>query len=650
MSSETAAIADAPRRVFIPFRPAEREAFRKRKKLSGPDYAEKNIVVPTGARQGLYRHKNNPALYGILEIGSRPHVRKLVLGKGIQTGGTFAVYILVLREADYSSGGDNALLVMADEGSVKKLSRGRLRKMIDKSPRLAALKSSNPDDTAIRSITLANGFVIDAAWISSETSVSSESYRVVVLDEISKPAYRKHRGNISDAKGRTTTFPDTKKVFILSSPDEDTDDPSNRDPLMEEMESCDVTFDLHVKCPDCGAEQVMIFEQIGWPEQKSLLPNEPPTANPAEIRRLKTAWYQCAHCPSRWNDYKRDKAVLAAMKDGWKPSMEVEHFESVYMHYPSWCSPFVSLSEVAARWLEAQGDDELLKKWYNLIAGISWRREKKQQIKDDHILKYRSDLPRGLVPPDTARLGLLVDTQQSSFYYEVWALGYAPRIELHMVDHGILDVFEDIDGLLEKDYFDHANRQFRIGAGLIDSGGTRRGWQKHSRTYEVYEWCAKHKTIMPLKGIPGRAGDMVSYKQIETFPKTNKPIPGGLKRVNVRVDFFKDDLEGRLAKEPDDPKALSFHCDIDVGFAKHFTGEIKDAAGDWIHRNRNIRIDYCDCTNYALVLREVLKLRIPKKPAPAEEKPPAAPPPQSFVANQGGGGFVGGGFSGGWGR
>jgi len=226
-----------PSPAFIPFRPGELKVFRKRKRLPGPQWVEKNIYVPIGSRQGLYRNHNNPAMYGVLDWATRSHVRIIVMAKGIQIGGTLAFYSLLLREAEYSA--DSALIVMADERSVKKLSKKRLQPMIDRSPSLGAIKSGNPDDTTIYSITMAHGFTIDIGWASSEMSVSSESYRIVLLDEISK---YKVRGNIEDAKARTTVFPDTKKVFIWSSPGIDTDDPNTRDPLMVEAENCDMVM------------------------------------------------------------------------------------------------------------------------------------------------------------------------------------------------------------------------------------------------------------------------------------------------------------------------------------------------------------------------------------------------------------------------
>jgi len=114
--------------------------------------------------------------------------------------------------------------------------------------------------------------------------------------------------------------------------------------------------------------------------------------------------------------------------------------------------------------------------------------------------------------------------------------------------------------------------------------------------------------MMPIKGMHGRNGEIIGYKTIATYPGTNKAIPGGLTRANLRVDFFKDDLERILGMEPDDTGALSFHCDIKETFAKHYTTETKDAAGEWTHNKSKGRNDYFDCTVYALALREMVKL------------------------------------------
>jgi len=227
---------------------------------------------------------------------------------------------------------------------------------------------------------------------------------------------------------------------------------------------------------------------------------------------------------------------------------------------------------------------------------------------------------------------MIADTQQDHFYYEIWCYGYQPRLDMHMAQHGIVQTFADLEHFLAT-YLDSIDgHKLPIAIGLIDSGGTKRGWQKHSRTVEVYEWCSRHRTMVPIKGVFGGSGMPITYKTIEVWPGTTKKIPGGLVRANLQVDLYKDELARLLAIHPDDPGALSFHSEIDSTFSAHFCAEVKDENGDWIHDKKRGRNDYWDCAVYAVALREILKTRIGVPPAEETKKP--TPPPRER------GGFV----------
>lgn len=600
--------------MMIPFRPGELKVFRKRKRLPGHLWAERNIHVPIGSRQGLYRNHNNPAMHGVLDWATRSHVRTVVMAKGIQIGGTLAFYSLLLREAEYSA--DSALIVMADERSVKKLSKKRLQPMIDKSAALSAIKSSDPNDTTIYSITLGHGFTIDIGWASSEMSVSSESYRVVLLDEISK---YKVRGNIEDAKSRATVFPDTKKVFIWSSPGVDTDDPNTRDPLMVEAENCDVMLDFHVICPDCHQEQVMMWEQFKWAGQSTI--DGKVDADPKAIRRTKSAWYECKHCGSRWNDYKRDKAILAAMKDGWKQTdaEPIEFPQSVYFHFPSWLSPFVSLSDVVADWLEAQGDEEKLRKWHNRHAAVSYRYQT-QERKEDDILRLRDERPRGIVPSGGVVQCLLVsaDTQQKGFWYEVRAFGWGRSLDNWQIREGFADTFEELQEIAETAYLDSEGKEYRPYAGIIDSGGGTGTVPNHSRTAEVYEFCIANRFWTPVKGMSNKDASKVARKAVEFWPGSAKPMKGGLHRLNINVTLVKDELSGRLHKHPTDPGAWVLHSETDMSYARQMCAENKDG-----HRwecPKGKANHFWDVGVYLLALAEFLGLKFKEKDRPVQQR------------------------------
>ncbi len=610
---------------WVKFRPGEIKVFRKRARLPGHQWAEKNIHVPIGSRQGLYRNQNNPAMHGVLDWATRHHVRTVVMAKGIQIGGTLAFYALLLREAEYSS--DSALIVMADERSVKKLSKKRLLPMIFKSPTLSSIQSANPDDTTIYSITLAHGFTIDIGWASSEMSVSSESYRIVILDEISK---YKTRGNIEDAKARTTVFPDTKRVWIFSSPGIDTDDPGTRDPLMVEAENCDTMLDYHAICPDCGTEQVMLWDQFKWGGQATLgFDSAQPTisrtlsgveGDSKSIRRNRSAWYECSHCESRWNDFKRDKAVLSAMSDGWKPTdpEAPERPQAVYFHFPSWLSPFVSLSDVVADWLEAQGDEEKLRKWYNRHAAISYRYGSKTRPHES-ILKLRDDRPEGLVPSvAVAAITCVADMQKRGFWYKVTAWGFGLDQESWTLKTGFVDSWEALRKIMfESQFADVTGQTYNVSMCAMDSGGGE--GEEHadlSRTAEAYLFAAAHPGVILFKG-RRRMSRHYNVTDIDRIPGTNKPLPGSAKLYTINTTFFKDKLAAKLLVNPSDPGSWHLHKDIDEDFARQMVAESKNDQGVWdCPKGRDNH--YWDCASMEMALVEIAQVKLWPKPDPSQ--------------------------------
>jgi phage terminase large subunit GpA-like protein len=554
---------------FIPFRASERKVFRKRKRLPGHQWIERNIHVPIGSRQGLYRNANNPAMYGIMDWATRHHVRVIVLGKGIQVGGTLVFYSLLLREGEYTS--DNALIVMADERTLKKLIKKRLQKMIDQSPTLSAIKSNKPDDTTQYSITLAHGFTIDGAWASSEVSVSSESYRVVILDEISK---YKTRGNIEDAKARATVFGETSKLWILSSPGLDSDDPKNRDPLTKEAEACDAMMEYRAICPECHGEQVMTFDRFKWPGQATLSGDI--DANAKAIRRNRSAWYECEHCSARWNDYHRDKAVLAAMQTGWRPTDddEVEFPRSLYFHYPSWLSPYVSLSDVVADWLEAQGDEEKLRKWHNRHGGVSYIYKPKSARKKDGILALMDDRPEGLVPSmPIAAITAVADMQKKGFYYSIRAWGFGLEAESWLLKCGFVDSWTALEHVFfRSEFHDVAGNAYMPNLWAMDSGGGESEDGELSRTAEAYLFGCRNPQVILFKG-NSRMASIHKREVLDKLPGTNKPLPGTCTLYNISSNRYKNDLAAKLMINPSDPGAWHIYNgltseDIAVGLGR----------------------------------------------------------------------------------
>jgi phage terminase large subunit GpA-like protein len=581
---------DLPRQLRLVMRHPE--------KIKVSEWAAQYRVVSDGAHEGPWRHEYAPHTVKVMDTFGLPWVREVWFCGVEQSGKTNTMINCIGWAIDCDPGG--IFYLMPTEDTAAKVTSGKLRPTLQKSPRLARYLSTKEADTTLARINLTHGVTIWPAHANSASSMATWTAKHCFGDEVDKyPAQvGKEADPITLIKKRNRNYKGRYKRFFSSTPAGLF--------IYKGVQNCHQVWEYRLKCPHCEEYIKLDADHLVIPEQ----------ATPEQIER-EGCGYACNECGTVWDDQTREHAIRLGHwycvqgADNPRP-------HKVGFHHRAWECLDITLAEIGAAWLRAkQGDHSAKVAWANGYEAIDYEAEKAGTLSTDHLLRFKSELPRNLVPPDTARLWLLVDTQQSSFYYQLWAAGFAPDVNLHMVRHGIVESFADLEGLLDATWRDADGKEYRITNGLIDSGGTRKGWQKHSRTVEVYDWCSRNRVVMPHKGMHGRTGDLISYKDVATFPGTNKKIPGGLKRANLRVDIFKDELERRLAMEPDDTGALSFHCDIDEQFSKHYTTEIKDEHGDWQHYKSKGRNDYWDCTVYALALREMLKLRMPRKEQPA---------------------------------
>ena len=284
----------------------------------------------------------------------------------------------------------------------------------------------------------------------------------------------------------------------------------------------------------------------------------------------------------------------------------------------------MSLSEVAARRIEAEGDPMKHQKYENLIAGRTWRPEILGDRKEDQIMALRDDRPRGLVPSDTDILLAGVDTQQRGFYYEIRAFKYGFQVENALVREGFAENFDELAKTLwEDEYLDINEKKYQVAAGFIDSGGTT-GDFGVSRTHEVYEFCFRnrHHKIYPIKGFSAdphnpRTEKLVRKEQ-EYYPGSKKKIPGFLIRYNIHVNYFKGWLSDKLSKTKNDPGAWIAHSEISDSYARQMCIEYSDPRGFWFCPKGKAN-HYWDCSVYLLALVEMMQLkRMRKPPSPVD--------------------------------
>ena len=569
----------------VRFTGPERAIFRRRERLKVSSWSEKYVVVTTGPHPGPWRNSTTPYLVDVMDTWALPHVRKVVLCAAPQTGKTSALYNCLGFSADQSP--TSMLVVMPDENMAKKISKRRIQPMIDKSPRLSRLKSSNPDDFSALSITLANGATIDLAWARSASALSSMPIEQIYLDETDKypPFVGQETDPVTLAELRTRTYRWTSRIFQVSSPTIESGF------IWRALNDCQEIRDYHVPCIHCGVLQIMDFENIKWPEE---------VRDPKRIRGDRLAWYECPHCRGRWTDADRDKAVRSGY---WEAREPVEHPYSVGFHLSAYVSPFVSLSESAAVWLESKKDKAKARDFANSHDARPWT-DYHVERNEDHILELRDDRPRGLVPSDTACLTIAIDTQDLGFYYEVRAWTWGESLESWQIREGYVEAFEDLTKvILDSSYKDSAGQAYMIQFGLIDSQG--------HRTAEVYDYCRKMKNIWPLKG-EQRMNQPWKISHQENYPN-GKRMPGGIKLYRINTTYYKDLLTRLLEIAPADPGAWHLHKETTEDYASQMCAEYRDERGLWQcpkHRPNH----FWDCAVYNLAAQDIIQVRFWKRP------------------------------------
>ncbi len=581
-------------------------------------------VTEIDSSPGPWRNELVPHLIKIMDTISLPHVREVWICAPERSGKTQVLINTACWAVDQGSRSGNIFWLMPTEADARKALGERIIPVMrarddhGRPGRIAQYLSDYADDTTRGMIRFSHGIRLFPAWSNSPSSMASYFGRVNIADECDKFAERTSEGSDPITLFRKRARDDRgRSKYVYAST------PAGRY-IHKGTNEAEQLWQYHLRCPECDGIVLPNHEHLSIPDD----------AKSTDLN-IKAVQLACPGCGALWDEQQRAQGYRSGR---WVASHgdQLARPESVGYHMSAFVLPMVPLAEIAGAYLRAKDGDLSAKiAWANGYEAIDYVTETIGTRDEEHLLRYRGDFPRNTVPLDTAMLGLLVDTQQDSFYYELWAYGYAPDISMRMIRHGQLETFDDIDYLIEQESFvDADGKEFRIVTGLIDSGGTRRQWQKHSRTVEVYEYCSRQRKMQPLKGMANRTGTLISYQGVSVFPNTNKKIPGGLRRADIKVDLFKDDLERRLQIEPDDRGALLFHDEVDEAFFKHYTSEIKDDNGDWTHDRKRGRNDYWDCTVYALALREKLKTKIPRKPdapAPEAESQHRAPRRKNFA-------------------
>lgn len=514
----------------------------------------RQVAGKTSASPGQWRTSSQPIAFGPMAAFTDPETATVSIMAGTQVVKTE----FLINVACYSIHLDpsSILFVQPTQGAAEAFSKERFQPTIDVTPELARLiakpRARNSENTighkAFR------GGSLDFVGSNSPTDLASRPKRIILCDEIDKyPASAGGEGDpLKLAEERASTYHAVgraKFVRTCSPTDEDTSR-IGREYRVSDQRKC------FVACPHCGHEQALTWANVVWEK------------NEAGEHRPATAAIRCAgpDCGTIWSERDRESALdaLALAPDhGWRQTKPFvccgerqeptlwdsagrslcsacgersEYDGHAGFHVSKLYSKRHRLRDIVKEFVDAQGDPELLKKFFNTALAELWKPAGREEFKHEGLLARAENYGPDDLPNEVRVITGFCDVQGDRL--EVQLVGWGSDEEswpfLYEVIHqdpAQPAAWRELDTLLRRRFKTRDGRIFGVAAVGVDHGG------HHAAQVEAFCHARRGRRIFATKG---SAGSRPLWPMQASKTKTNKPL------WIIGVDAGKDAIFGRL--------------------------------------------------------------------------------------------------------
>ena len=425
---------------------------------------------------------------------------------------------------------------------------------------------------------------ITIAGANSPASLAARPVRLVLCDEPDRyPASAKAEGDpVTLARRRTATFWNRKIVLVST-------------PTIQGASRIEAAFEtstrerFHVPCVHCDGMQTLKWANVRWTEGGE------------------DAMYACQHCGGMWSDVQRWAAVRLGEWRAENPNSKTRgfHLNEIY-------SPWTSLPNMVAAYLEARPHPEQFKAWINTALGETWKQKGAIDIDvaswEDERGEHWDALPSralivtaGVDVQGGQRSRLELEIVAWSEDLESWSCGY------HVIPGDVklkkahpASPWRKLDEILARTYLHESGNRLKVSAVLIDSGYLPDMVYQYTKPLERRGYAA-------CKGMAGQGSAIIRART------ESKDI--GAKLITLGVDTLKGEVYEFLSQTDPGPGFLHFPLDRDANYYEGLTSETpmrKSVKGFptivWTIPDGKMN-EPLDCRNYA---RGALEYRRPQ--------------------------------------
>lgn len=569
--------------------------FKPPEQLTVTEWSDKyrRLSAENSAEPGRWRTSRTPYLEEIMDAFTDPKVHRIAVAASSQVGKTECEMNMLGYAIAVDPG--PIMFVMPTVDNAKDFSKRRIAPMIrDTKPlreRISKAKSRDGENTVLKKAY--PGGMLTITGSNSPASLASVPARYVFGDE--RDRWAKDAGGEGDPWGlveaRTITFYNHKMVEVST-------------PTIKGYSAIESAFNTGtqeywcVQCPHCGEYNFIKFDHIRFEFHTNKIQGKTQYI----VDNVMYACPECGGASTEQEIRKQPKKWIARNPEAYKNGVR-----SFWIN--AFSSPWMSWKKLVLRFLEAKDDPEKLKTVYNTLFGELWEDRGDLEDEDEMLARreeYEADLPDGVLC-----LTCGVDTQDNRLEYEV--VGYGHFGENWGIEKGYImgkpsdnDVWERLDGIIDRSYYFKNGKALKISLTFIDSGG--------HYTQEVYEECAKriNKRVFAIKGKGGEGIPFTGPPSKVNIVKDDKVVGKAWLYV-LGVDAGKERIMSGLEVRSVGARYSHFPSNEEKGFDNlYFSGLLSEKMtyenNKWRWKkipghNRN---EALDCRNYANAAYRVL--------------------------------------------
>lgn len=543
------------------------------------EWAEEYRVLDTksSAMPGAWSNSVAPYLTGIMDEFNNYETEEIIFCKPTQVGGTEALQNMIgyIVMQDPSP----TMIVYPTDVLAKSISENRLQPMFRSTPEL---KKKYDENSSVLELQF-EGMYISLVGSNSPSGLASKPIRFLMMDEVDKypGASNKEADPIKLARERTKTF-HNRKIYITSTPT------IKNGHIWKAKESADIEKHYFVPCPHCGEYIEFKFSNIRFPDEEGM----------SYVDRAELSAYVCQKCGCIISD--NDKHSMLRLGEWRIVRRSTKYARTVAFWINTLYSPFVRWSQIAKEFLTSKDDPEQFQNFVNSWLAEPWE-DTKLKTNAELVMERQTELPALVVPSWAKMLTAGVDVQENSLYWTIRAWG--DFLTSQNIAHGQALSFEEIDRVMNLEYYTEEGTPFIVRLCLVDSG---------DQTDMVYDFCVLHSDwALPVKG---SSHAQLSHYKLSKINREGSSA-NGMTLVLVDGGKYKDMIAGRMQK-PNGKGSWMVYEGCDEEYAQQVTAEHKVnvkkngvVRQEWQQKYSHGDNHLLDCEVYALAAADILGVR-----------------------------------------